>query len=136
MVQISIMEKIFSETINYEQARAIMELRNAHGVAKPFSIGFVTFNKTTGEGGDYVELPLTVLLDNSMALSKKSPKQNLKIERELEKGITPKGPNHWVNQTKNFAVLVQNPDGGYDRERIVKIHLRLILTINGKEIIW
>lgn len=130
------MEKIFSETISYEQARAIMQLRNAHGVAKPFSIGFITFNKTTGEGGDYLEPEYAVLLDNSMALSKKTPKQNLKIERELEKGVTPKNPNHWENQTKNFAILKKLPDGGYERLGIAKVHLRLILTINGKEIIW
>lgn len=136
MVQISIMEKIFSETINYEQARATMQLRNAHGIAKPFSLGFITFNKKTGEGGDYLEVDHAVLIENSENISKKSPKKNLQIERELEKGITPKDPNHWANQTKNIVILRKNADGSYSREGVAKIHLRLILTINGKEIIW
>ena len=136
MVQISTMKAAITDTISYGQARAIMEARDAHGVAKPFSIGFVTFNKTKDEGGDYEEHEFVVLIENSMPLASVSPKKNLKKEREFEKGYEPKNPNHWVNQTKNLVILARDREGTLVRTAIQKIHLRLILTINGKEIIW
>lgn len=126
-------------TISYTEARALMEARNAHGIAKPFSIGVVTYNKTTDEGGDYQEFEYAVLIENSMPLAKVSPKKQLKKERELEKqdnDSIAKDPRHWVNQTKNLVILARTENGDLERTAIQKIHLRNILTFNGKEIIW
>jgi hypothetical protein len=130
------MKAAITDTISYGQARAIMEARDAHGVAKPFSVGFVTFNKTKDEGGDYEEHEFVVLIENSMPLASVSPKKNLKKAREFEKGYEPKNPNHWVNQTKNLVILARDRNETLVRTAIQKIHVRLILTINGKEIIW
>lgn len=130
------MNAAISDTISFVQARTIMEFRDAHGVAKPFSIGFITYNKTKDEGGDYEEHEYAVLIENSMPLAKTSPKKNLQKEREIEKGYTTKNPNHWINQTKNFVILAKNEKGILERTAIQKIHLRTILKINGKDIIW
>lgn len=125
------------DTILLSEARTLMEARNAHGYAKPFSIGFSTYNRKTDEGGDFVEYEFAMLLDNVNPLAKNSPKKNLQIEREIEKGLTPRNPNHWNNQTKNLAILTKNEQGELIRTgSIHKIHLRNILTFNGKEIIW
>lgn len=92
------------------------------GVALPFSIEFVTFNRRTKEGGQLIHIAKAVKAynaDKDLPVSSKSSS----IEQS-----TSRNPQHTKNMTRN----IQDVSTG----AIKKINIRLITSFNGETVFY
>lgn len=100
--------------ISWQQALEIIRQTDTKGVPAPFSVIFCTANQTTGTGGEIISYEKAVW--------------HVKGGRVTAKDEVPslKKPNHDRHATLNIR--------GLESDQIRKIHLHLILTINGLSI--
>jgi hypothetical protein len=121
------------ETITYVELRELMDRTTPEGKSIPFAITFVTANRQTKQGGDFVTIPYAIKHIN---LSGKFRKKTLSPNPQP---LNPKKTqNHYKNQTTNLAILARDSHTGklvFSGE-IVKIHYRLVLFINNKEVLY
>jgi hypothetical protein len=113
-----------SQYIRLWDALEIMESMDPHGKPVRFQLKYVTANRTTGEGGDIIEL--TDACKCSIRTKKGKEvfpfKKNVSACEKL-----PKDPRHWVNSTRNILL----PNG---QKR--KLHIRLIIEFNNQKVCY
>lgn len=87
----------------------------------PFSLKWVTADKQRNRGGEIIEIQGARLssLKNYKPVAKREQKgvDGMKISKD---------PHHWINGTRN--ILLSNG-------KIRKVHIQLILEINGKKVL-
>lgn len=111
------------DSITLKDALAIIDQKDVKGNAFPFNISFRSLQRNSKTGGKMYhynqvkKLVRTPTVSNTASL--------IKSVQSLE---TPeRKPNHFRNRTRNLEL--QNGD-------IKKIHIRLIISINGKKVIY
>lgn len=82
---------------------------------KPFSLVYVSYDKTKGSGGDVKEVQL--------AFNHHSNAAQAKDAKEIS--TNPRNPNHFANSTTNIKI----PGAG--KTDIRKVHYQLIRRFNG-----
>lgn len=97
--------------ISWQQLLEIVKKTDVRGVPVPFSITFCTADQTKGTGGEIIQYQKAVW---NVAGGKITAPQKVMSERN---------PNHDRHATINIR--------GLDSDQIRKVHLHLILTING-----
>lgn len=103
------------QLISLDQVLKTMRKRDKMGNPLPFSIACCTYNRTTGEGGDRLEVEQAVVY-----VKKRGRKDNT--------GSVSRVVNHHENSTRNIQFI---PSG-----EIRKIHIRLIEKFNGKTVYY
>lgn len=84
---------------------------------KPFSVTYISYNQTTGKGGDIIHFPSCYLrVVNNTGSKLRKPISHSKYQ-----------PKHWHNSTRNFE-----PIGSGE---IKKLHIWLMLEFNGMEVV-
>lgn len=111
------------ETVTLKEAIAIIDKKDAKGNAYPFNISFRSLQRNSKTGGKMYHYNQVVKLIK---------KQSVPSMASLTKAVqttesVSKKPNHFHNRTRNLEL--QNGD-------IKKIHIRLIISINGKKVIY
>jgi len=96
----------------------IMELLNAAGRPRPFSITFVTADQSRDTGGEVIHYPKAIL--SRLRRSGRPGKQGK--PGKLKGGIQ----YHAKNRTRNICALGSS--------QVRKLHIDLILEINGRSI--
>lgn len=114
-----------SDTISLIEALKIIDLKDAGGDALPFNISFRTLQRNSKTGGRLVELDNAKLLTRTS--KKKSISEKLQIQQLQEAPISKKNPNHYQNRTRNLVKA---------NGEIVKVHIRLIISINNQKIVY
>jgi hypothetical protein len=119
-------------TIFLSEVRTQIENFDKRGNPIPFSISVVTYDRKKKTGGDIITFDCAIKFTN---LDRHSP--FLGLNNPLREA-TPRNPNHFKNQTVNLAILAKDEKSGktYFTGNIAKIHTRLILEFNGREVIW
>lgn len=111
------------ESISFAEALKIIKLKNKTGKQHPFDISFRTLQRNSKKGGKLTNYKGVVLLANE-----KQEDQEAKIyDNILLQDRQKRNPEHWKNRTLNIKL----EDG-----QIRKIHVRLIVGINGKNIVY
>jgi len=113
------------ETIDLKSALEIMDKTTKDGEPLPFNISFRTLNRYSNKGGklNFYEGAKKAI----MFVSSKSTTNTLRHEEILKDTPIKRNPKHWKNRTRN--IVLSNGD-------IRKIHLRLIISINGKQVVY
>ncbi|MFL0067866.1 hypothetical protein V2605_03960 [Tenacibaculum maritimum] len=110
------------ETISLRDALVIIDKKDKEGNAFPFDISFRSLNGNSKTGGKLYEYKQVKKL-----IARKSSSATASI-KAVQSGVTgTRKPNHFFNRTRNLEL--QNGD-------IKKIHIRLIISINGKKVIY
>jgi hypothetical protein len=109
------------ETISLKDGLAIIDRVDKEGNAIPFDISFRSLNRNSKSGGKLYEYKGARKLRRS-----KSDAPNLLAVAQSKTRIK-RNPNHFQNRTRNLEL--QNKD-------IRKIHIRLIISINGKKVVY
>lgn len=107
--------------ISLTDALQIIDAVDANGVPVPFNISFRSLNRNSKTGGKLYEYNQVVKLVKKKALVVNFLKQAQATRKEK------KHANHFFNRTRNLEL--QNGD-------IKKIHIRLIISINGLKVIY
>lgn len=107
--------------IQLKEALAQMEQTDANGDKKPFSLQFVTANRSKKTGGRIIDLEQAVLNP-----AQSNPGGQKAAENGQEK--PQKRPNHAQNNTLNIKIL----SSGKTR----KVHKRLITYFNGEKVVY
>lgn len=110
------------ETISLKDALVIIDKKDKEGNAYPFDITFRSLNRNSKTGGKLYEYKQVKKL-----ITKKSSSTTASIKAVQSGVIETRNPNHFFNRTRNLEL--QNGD-------IKKIHIRLIISINGKKVIY
>ncbi len=113
-----------SEFIRLWDVLEIMDSVDAEGRPVRFQVKYITANRTTGEGGDIIELKDA---SKCSIRTKKGEevfpqRKNFPVADKLAKD-----PRHWVNSTRNILL----PNG---QKR--KLHIRLIIEFNHKKVCY
>ncbi len=98
------------ETISLKDFIAYMD------TGQTFSIGFRTYNKRLGTGGEYIYFKEACKFNHLTAAER--------ISEIHKKTPLLKNPDHYNNSTRNIKVLANG--------NIVKIHLRLVRKFNER----
>lgn len=107
--------------ISFNDVMKIIDKTNQEGKAVPFDITFRTLQRYSKTGGKLLEYKQV-----RKYLSKKFIPNKKNILKSVKSGsIIKKNPKHYMNRTRNLEL--QNGD-------IKKIHIRLIISINGLKI--
>ncbi|KAB7728199.1 hypothetical protein F5984_20530 [Rudanella paleaurantiibacter] len=101
---------------------AILEDTDAKGCPRPFSITFCTADQAKGTGGEIIHYKRAVW-HVAGGRVKASDRDAARVD---DQGPKSKRPNHAANWTRNIR--------GLDTDQIRKIHIHLILEINGKPV--
>ncbi|ALU74339.1 hypothetical protein AUW17_05365 [Tenacibaculum dicentrarchi] len=109
--------------ISLKAALAIMDQKDKEGNAFPFDITFRSLQRNSKTGGHLYNYAQVKRLRPKIGKSTKA--SLIKAVQSAEK--TKKKPDHFVNRTRNLEL--QNGE-------IKKIHIRLIISINGQNIIY
>jgi len=107
--------------MSFYDAIAVIDRVDKDGNSFPFDIVFRTLNRNSKRGGRLVEYKQVV---KSTTRKKDASKHSL-LASIHKTEIVNKKPNHFKNRTRNLQL--QNGE-------IKKIHIRLIVSINGKTI--
>ena len=108
------------ETISLKDALAVIDQKDKKGNAYPFDISFRTLQRNSKTGGRLVEYKQV-----RKSRTKKFIENNASLLASVQSGTTVKrNPNHKKNRTR--LLELQNGDKR-------KIHIRLIISINGKK---
>ena len=111
------------KTISLKDALAIINKKDKQGNPYPFDITFRSLQRNSKTGGKLYEYKQAKKLR-----SKKNIPSKTSLIKTVQSGTTPKkNPNHFENRTRNLEL--QN---GQKK----KIHIRLIISINGKKVIY
>ena len=109
--------------ISLKNAVAIIDRVDASGNAIPFYLTFRTYQKFSKTGGKLLEYNQVKKLR-----SKKTIPSNASLLVAVQTPVaTKRNPNHYANRTRNLEL--QNGDKK-------KIHIRLIMSINGQKIYY
>lgn len=109
--------------ISFKDAMAIIDRVDSAGEAICFDITFRSLQRNSKTGGKLYEYKgVKKYISKKVDLSKKSL---LKVASTT--ASVKRNPNHFSNRTRNLEL--QNGD-------IKKVHVRLIITINGKKVIY
>lgn len=112
------------DTISLVDALKIIEQKNAEGFPVPFDISYRTLNRNSKTGGRLV----TYLGATILTSLPKQRKSNEKILLDLQTAPKfRKDPDHFKNRTRN----IHKPNG-----EIAKVHIRLIVAINNKKVVY
>lgn len=111
------------ELIQLPELLQEMDQFDADGQPIPFSIKFVTANKTTGKGGEIIEI------ESCTKCVRKDNAGNVIVDTRINDGQAKqrKCPNHYDNNTRNLLL----PNG-----QIRKCHIRLIVEFNGRKVYY
>jgi len=110
-------------SISFREAMAIIDKVDTQGNAYPFDITFRTLQRNSKTGGRLLEYKQVKKLR-----SKKTTPSTASLLVAVQSGSTlKKKPNHYENRTRNLEL--QNGDKK-------KIHIRLIVSINGQKITY
>lgn len=104
--------------MSFYEAIRVIDRVDKDGNPFPFDIVFRTLNRNSKTGGRLVEYKKVV---KSTSTKKVTTKHSL-LTAIQQSANTNKNPNHFTNRTRNL--MLQNGD-------IKKIHIRLIVSING-----
>lgn len=112
-----------SETIFLSEALKIIDRQDKIGGAIPFDLTFRSLQRNSKTGGK-----LYTYEQVKKYRKKKYEHSETAMLNAVQSGERPqKNPNHFANRTRNLEL--QNGE-------IKKIHIRLIISINGKTIIY
>ena len=102
----------------------IMDSMDGQGKPVRFQLKFVTANRSEKTGGEIIELKDACKCSVRTKKGKEifATKKNLPAVERITKG-----PNHWVNSTRNILL----PNG---QKR--KLHIRLIIEFNNKKVCY
>lgn len=100
----------------------LTDMISAMGKGNPFDIEYVTADTRRGTGGKLVS-------HRHVVLSNKMGRSNTGIG--LAEPRKSKNPNHSAHSTFNIYV----PSEQNARERVKKVHLRLVTRFNGMEVL-
>lgn len=113
-----------SQYIRLWDALEIMDSMDFLGKPVKFQLKYVTANRTTGEGGDIIELKDAC----KCSVRTKKGKEIFPWKKSSSPGEKlAKDPRHWVNSTRNILL----PNG---QKR--KLHIRLIIEFNHKKVCY
>lgn len=122
------------ETISLKAALAIIDKKDKEGNAYPFDITFRSLQRNSKTGGKLYEYKqvkkIRAKVDNlktKSSLRFSSTKTHFLIKEVQTQVIAKKNPNHFENRTRNLELQNGKPR---------KIHIRLIISINGKKVIY
>ena len=111
-------------TISLSDALKNIEQKDAEGFPIPFNISYRTLNRNSKTGGRLV----TYLGATILTSLPKQRKSNAAVLIDLQ---TPqkflKNPDHFKNRTRN----IHKANG-----EIAKVHIRLIKSINNKDVVY
>lgn len=130
------------ETINYVELRELMDRVTPEGKAVPFSIVYVTADRQKQTGGDFVTHAYAIKHSNLTGKRKvkrfATPTNQSEVNGTPPLGAGGLGPNHFKNQTTNLAILARDSHTHklVFTGEIKKIHYRLVLFINQKEVMY
>lgn len=111
------------ETISLKDALTIIDKKDKEGNAYPFDIAFRSLQRNSKTGGKLYEYKQVKKLR-----SKQSTPTKVSLIKAVQSGSTLKrNPNHFENRTRNLELQNGKPR---------KIHIRLIISINGKKVIY
>jgi hypothetical protein len=114
-----------SDTISLIEALKLIDLKDANGNALPFNISFRTLQRNSKTGGRLVQLDSAKLL--TPATKRKSISEKLIIQNLQEEPRFKKNPKHYENRTRNLVKA---------NGEIVKVHIRLIVSINNHNVVY
>lgn len=111
------------ETISLNDALEIIDRQDKQGKSIPFDLTFRSLQRNSKSGGKLYEYNQVKKyrkekFKHSEAALKTSAETSVRFKKE---------PNHFENRTRNLEL--QNGD-------IKKIHIRLMISINGKQIVY
>jgi len=112
------------DEISLSAALEIINRKDKNGEAFPFDISVRTLNRNSKSGGKLNVYNGAKLLINE---SNSTPGKARLLDNVLVGETVSRSPNHWRNKTKNISL---------DNGKIVKIHLRLIISINNKKVVY
>lgn len=104
-----------------KDALALMEARDASDKLVTFDCEFCTYSTKRSEGGKIVKLT-----GARLSFDKKPFKGKASVIKS-ERTFSAHQPNHFVNKTRNLRL----PNG-----EIRKLHIRMLLTFNGKQVVY
>lgn len=108
-------------TIPLKEVLEIIDAVDAKGNALPFDITFRSLNRNSKTGGKLYDYKQTKKY-------RKVVGDNPNYKKQVQSFTGKKtNPNHFLNRTRNLEL--QNGD-------IKKIHIRLIISLNGKKVIY
>ena len=114
---------VMNETISLLQAIEIIDRTENLNQSVPFDISFRSLQRNSKTGGKlYTYKQVKKLRKKPQKLT-----QSSFLAAIQSTNTAPKHPNHFKNRTRNIEL--QNGD-------IKKIHIRLIISINGKNVIY
>ena len=111
------------ETISLTAALEIIDKKDKEGNAYPFDITFRSLQRNSKTGGKLYEYNQVKKLRSKQS----TPTKGSLIHAVQSAQKTKKNPNHFENRTRNLEL--QNSEKK-------KIHIRLIISINGKKVIY
>ena len=113
-----------SNFIRLWEALETMDSLDASGKPVRFQLKFVTANRTTGEGGDIIELK-----DATKCSVRTRDGREIFPQRSFSSAAERPGknPNHYANATRNIRL----PNG---QKR--KLHIRLIIEFNHQKVVY
>lgn len=115
-----------NETIYLNEVLQIMRTPSSEGRAVKFDISYRTFNKNSKTGGK-LKYHVDAKLVMKEKPSEKAAFYALLKKPSRKKEVFRKNPNHFSNKTRN--IRLENGD-------ITKIHIKYIITFNGKKVIY
>jgi hypothetical protein len=104
--------------ISMADALNAMAERDRFKRLKPFSITYISYNKTTDKGGEVLHYPSCYLrvVNNTGSRVKKG-----------DIHYSSKQPSHWKNSTRNFEPIGSG--------QVKKFHIWLLIEFNGMEVV-
>lgn len=109
--------------INWQEALEILQDCDAKGVPKPFSITFSTGDESAGTGGEIITYERAVWHVKGGRLKPYADREATPPTDRVTKGKNPHHGQHW---TRNIR--------GIESNQIRKLHIHLILLINGMSV--
>lgn len=97
-----------------------MNQLDGKGNPRPFSISFVTYNRSTKAGGELKTFKKAVLKTPTASYTR-----NLNTYRQFKKS---KVQNHFKNATRNICEL--------GTDQITRINIWLIFMFNNRPVVW
>lgn len=124
------------QEVTYAEMKTRMQLFDDFGRPVPFSLKVVTCDRKRGTGGEVIEIRNAVKYCFVKYLEDK--KRLTRLSESKKQDRAHKAPNHARHMTTNIMTVVQDELSGlwYPSGVVQKIHYRLIIEFNGKEVIY
>lgn len=111
--------------ISLGTALKLTNQKNHRGEPTPFSLTFVTANRSKKTGGEIITVKRAILSKYEKSLPAHLQDAGTTRTTSTGKG---KNPNHFFNGTRNIIDL--------DTQTFIKVHIRLITHFNGQQVTW